>query len=153
MLIDFKLSARQTKRTFRALDALADFPNREYMAGLQRLIIRANGRRFAAETGPDGRKWQRWSKSYRKRGAPFHGNHRRLHLTGALAMSIHEGPIHLGAGVAAAEVGYSDPKARWHHFGEGRLPIREIIGIAPSDVTAAGRHGIRHLSGLIRGSR
>ncbi len=145
MLIDFKVNSKRIERAFQALH---DFPTEDYMRDLARLIQVRNGRRFAREVGPDGRKWKRWSKSYRKSGAPFHANHRRLHLSGALAMSINVPPSSLRRD--SAEVGYSDPKARWHHEGVGRLPIREVIGVNSGDVVAAGKQGIRHLESRIR---
>lgn len=34
------------------------------------------------------------------------------------------------------KVGSADPKARWHHEGRGRLPVREVIRITDEEVQA-----------------
>lgn len=115
-----------TSDVTRGLDIVEGWPNASMMRTVADVVRDVQLRRFAEKRGPNGRKWRKWSPNTRKK----HPQHTLMHDTGDLFRSIKVANVEK----ASADVGTNVPYAKYHQFGAGKLPKREILGVQKRDL-------------------
>lgn len=91
-----------------------------------------------------GSAWAPWSPSYRASGAPFHGQHTLLHLTGQMYRSIRVGNVTDDS----AQVGAANP-APYHVHGEGRMH-RDFLSVGRRQESLLLSEVERHIREAVR---
>lgn len=126
----FRINVHGERRLFEATDRLTELVSDQRERGWQRNVdVRLDfERRYLDSEG--GGDWPELNAGYARNKEAAVGNLPTLQFSTRMYRSLTE------AGAAnfireedanSLRVGTSDPKARWHHEGRGRLPVREVM--------------------------
>lgn len=128
--VNLRLNIRGADRLFEALDKLADQISDQRKRGWQKNVdVRLDfERRYLDSEGAGG--WVPLEDEYRLHKVEEVGNKPILQFSGRMYRSLtEEGAPNFVREESAdsLKVGSSDPKARYHQEGAGRLPVREVM--------------------------
>lgn len=130
------VSVRGEKELFAAIDRLIDVVGDQRKRGWQDNVdIRLDYQRRHMDTENAGG-WTPLNDAYRLRKIEEVGVIPILQYSGGMYRSLTEegAPNYVREENAdSLKVGSSDPKARWHHEGAGRLPVREVIVVTDAE--------------------
>lgn len=128
--MNFRIHIRGEQRFFAALDRLSEVVEDQRERGWQENVdVRLDYQRRYMDTEGGG-DWPELSEGYARDKEAAVGNKPVLQYLGRMYRSLTEegAPNFVREEDAdSLKVGSSDPKARWHHEGRGRLPVREVI--------------------------
>jgi hypothetical protein len=134
-----KLRVRKQQKLFQALDRLTELVSDQRERGWQGNVdVRLDfERRYLDSEGAGG--WAPLNDEYRLRKAEEVGNLPELQFSKRMYRSLTEegAPNFIREeGADFLKVGSSDPKARYHHEGAGRLPVREVMRATDEEARA-----------------
>lgn len=134
MMWDFNL--RGERRFFAAIDRLIDLVSDQRERGWQDNVdVRLDYQRtYLDNEGAGG--WEPLTEGYAGFKQREVGDKPILQFSTRMYRSLtEEGASNYvrEEGAESLKVGSSDPKARWHHRGAGRLPVREVIKITDEE--------------------
>lgn len=125
-----RVNVRGERRLFEAIDRLAELISDQRERGWQGNVdVRLDfERRYLDSEG--GGDWPELNAGYARDKEAAVGNLPVLQFSTRMYRSLtEEGADNFvrEEEVDSLRVGTSDPKARWHHEGKGRLPVREVM--------------------------
>lgn len=134
--IVIRVNVRGEQRFFEAIDGLIDVVGDQRERGWQGNVdVRIDYQRRHMDTENAGG-WTPLNDEYRLQKVEEVGALPILQYSGGLNRSLtEEGAPNFvrEEGASSLKVGSSDPKARYHHFGAGRLPRREVIAVTDAE--------------------
>lgn len=124
------MNVRGEKQLFEAIDRLTELVSDQRERGWQENVDARldHQRRYLDSEGEGG--WEPLNDSYAADKEAAVGNKPILQYSTRMYKSLTEegAPNYVREEEAdSLKVGTSDPKARWHHEGKGRLPVREVM--------------------------
>lgn len=124
------------QRLFEAIDRLTELVSDQRERGWQENVdVRLDHERHWLDSEGEGT-WPENSAGYQADKERAVGNLLTLQFSTRMYRSLtEEGADNYvrEEGAGSLKVGSSDPKARWHHEGAGRLPVREVIRISDEE--------------------